>query len=93
MQSLLMGSSRHFDLPALDGDLMGRAYPNLFQVLPGTSTLSISLASSIYMFHSRLQHQKCVRTFPHYLRITQSHKFHNFLAVFTPLLWEMVTET
>ncbi|KAF4620352.1 hypothetical protein D9613_001202 [Agrocybe pediades] len=33
MQSLQM--SKYYDIPALDGDLMGRAYPMLDQVLPG----------------------------------------------------------
>ncbi|KAF8806685.1 putative hydantoinase/oxoprolinase [Phlegmacium glaucopus] len=40
MQSILM--TKYFDLPALDGDLMGRAYPLLNQVLPGTVLLNPS---------------------------------------------------
>ncbi|PWN26046.1 Hydantoinase/oxoprolinase [Jaminaea rosea] len=34
LQPLIFGSSAHLDLPVLDADLQGRAYPNLFQATP-----------------------------------------------------------
>ncbi|KAK0199608.1 Hydantoinase/oxoprolinase [Desarmillaria ectypa] len=41
MQSLIL--SHYYSVPALDGDLMGRAYPNLHQIIPSVYNLSNAL--------------------------------------------------
>ncbi|SJL08135.1 related to D-amino acid hydantoin hydrolase (hydantoinase) [Armillaria ostoyae] len=41
MQSLIL--SHYYNVPALDGDLMGRAYPNLHQTIPSVYNLSNAL--------------------------------------------------
>ncbi|KAK0471126.1 hydantoinase/oxoprolinase [Armillaria novae-zelandiae] len=41
MQSLIL--SHYYNIPALDGDLMGRAYPNLHQTIPSVYNLSNAL--------------------------------------------------
>jgi hypothetical protein len=58
MQSLVM--SGFYGIPAFDGDLMGRAYPKLNQVLPGASRYPRHILRNLKMLCSRVRSAQCV---------------------------------
>ncbi|KAF8582179.1 Hydantoinase/oxoprolinase [Ramaria rubella] len=43
MQPMVLASAIHLDVPVFDGDLMGRAYPNVWQLLPAVYDVPGSL--------------------------------------------------
>ncbi|KAF8521388.1 Hydantoinase/oxoprolinase [Hysterangium stoloniferum] len=50
LQPMILGSTKHFNVPVFDGDLMGRAYPNMWQTLPvvyGTRLTPCALADGV----------------------------------------------
>jgi len=43
VQPMVLASAKHLNVPVFDGDLMGRAYPNLWQLLPAVYDVPASL--------------------------------------------------
>ncbi|TFK51971.1 Hydantoinase/oxoprolinase [Heliocybe sulcata] len=43
IQPMILASAKHLDIPVFDGDLMGRAYPQMWQSLPAAFSVPASL--------------------------------------------------